>query len=75
MNSRCFYSHFPEFLPKFSPILLKFVKIFKNSVVDFIFKDKQALLFVLIKFLWSKILDKYFKIQPFSSKTARNKLL
>ena len=75
MNSHCFYLHFPEFLPKFLPILLKFVKIFKNSVFDFIFKDKQALLIVLIKFLWSKILDKYFKIQPFSSKTARKKLL
>ena len=74
VNLRCFYSHFPELLPKFSPIFLKFVKIFKNSFVDFIFKDKQALLIVLIKFLWSKILDKYFKIQPFSSKTARNKL-
>ena len=75
MNSHCFYSHFPEFLAKFSPILPKFVKFFKNSVVDFIVKDKQASLIVLIKFLWSKILDKYFKVQPFSSKTARNKLL
>ena len=75
VNSHCFYSNFPEFLPKFSPILLKFVKIFKNSVVDFISKDKQALLIVLIKFLWSKILDRYFKIQPFSSKTARSKLI
>ena len=48
MNSRCFHSHFLEFLPKFSSILLKFVVIFKNSVVDFIFKDEQALLIVLI---------------------------
>ena len=49
MNSRCFYSHFPKFLPKFLSILLKFVEIFsKNSVVDFIFKDKQALLIFLI---------------------------
>ena len=48
MNSRCFFSHFSEFLPKFSSILLKFVIIFKNSVVDFIFEDKQALLIVLI---------------------------
>ena len=72
---RNFSGIFPEFLPKFSPILLKFVKIFKNSVVDFICQDKQALLIVLIKFLWSKILDKYFKIQPFLSKTGRNKLL
>ena len=48
MNSRCFYSHFLEFLPKFSSILLKIVMIFKNSVVDFIFEDKQALLIVLI---------------------------
>ena len=48
MNSSCFYSHFPEFLPKFSPILLKFVIIFKNSVVDFIFEDKQAMLIVLL---------------------------
>ena len=47
-DSRCFYSHFPEFLPKFSSILLKFVIIFKNSVVEFIFEDEQALLIVLI---------------------------
>ena len=48
MNSRCFYSHLPEFLPKFSSILLKIVIIFKNSVVDFNFEDEQALLIVLI---------------------------
>ena len=48
MNSRCFYSLFPEFSPKFSSILLKFNKIFENSVVEYIFKDKQALLIVLI---------------------------
>ena len=48
MNSRCFYSHFPEFWPKFSSILLKFVIVFKNSVVDFIFEDEQAFLIVLI---------------------------
>ena len=48
MNSRCFYSHCPEFLAKFSSILLNFVIIFKNSVVDFIFEDEQALLIVLI---------------------------
>ena len=75
MNSRCFYSHFLEFLPKFSSILLKLVMIFKNSVVDFIFEDEQALLIVLIYFFLSKNLDKHFKILPFSSKTARNKLL
>ena len=39
---------FRNFLPKFSSILLKFVIIFKNSVVDFIFEDEQALLIVLI---------------------------
>ena len=48
MNSRCFYSHFPEFLPKFSSILIKFVTIFNNSVIDFIFEDEQALLLALI---------------------------
>ena len=48
MNSRCFYSHFPEFLPKFSSVLLKFAIIFKNSVVYFIFEDEQALLIVSI---------------------------
>ena len=48
MNSRCFYSYFPECLPKFSSILLKFVIIFKNSVVDVVFEDDQALLIVLI---------------------------
>ena len=73
VNSRCFYSIFSKILPKFLWILLKFVKIFKNSVVDFIFQDKQALLIILIYIFWSKTLDKYFKIQP--SKTTRNKLL
>ena len=48
MNSRCFYSHFPEFLPKVSSVLLKFAIIFKNSVFYFIFEDEQALLIVLI---------------------------
>ena len=48
MNSRCFYSHFPAFLPKFLSILLTFVIIFKSSVDDFIFEDEQALLIVLI---------------------------
>ena len=48
MNSRCFYSHIPEFLPKFSSVLLKFAINFKNSVVYFIFEDEQALLIVLI---------------------------
>ena len=50
MNSRCFYSHFPEFLPKFPSILLKFVIIFKNSVVknSVVFEDEQALLIVLV---------------------------
>ena len=33
---RCFYSHFPEFLLKMSSILLKYVKIVNNSIVDFI---------------------------------------
>ena len=48
MNSHCFYSHFPELLPIFSSILLKFVIIFNNSVVDFVFEDEQAFLIVLI---------------------------
>ena len=48
MNSRCFCSHFPEFLPKFSSVLLQFAIIFKNSVVYFNFEDEQALLIVLI---------------------------
>ena len=43
-----FYSHFPKILPNFSSILLKFVEILNNSVVDFIFKDTQALLIILI---------------------------
>ena len=46
-----FYSHFLEFLPKILLILLKFGKIFKNRVVDSIFKDKKFLLNVFIQFL------------------------
>ena len=68
VNSHCFYSYFPEFLPKFSPILLKFVKIFKNSVVDFIFKDKQALLIVLIKFCGQKFWINISKFSLFHQK-------
>ena len=41
VNSRCFYSYFPKFLPKFWSILLKFVKIFKNTVVDFISNENK----------------------------------
>ena len=36
-----FYSHFPEFSPKISSILLTNVKIVNNNTVDFIFKDKK----------------------------------
>ena len=36
-----FYSHFQEFSPKISSILLKLDKIFKNSVVDFILKGQN----------------------------------
>ena len=43
-----FYSHFQKFLPNFSSMLLKFVEIFQNSVFDIIFKEKHALLIVLI---------------------------
>ena len=42
MHSVVFFQ-FPEFLPKILSILLKFVKILKNSVVDLIFKDKKML--------------------------------
>ena len=45
-----------------------------NSVVDFVFKEIKNVDYFDINFL-SKILAIYFKIQPFSSKTARNKLI
>ena len=47
---RCFYSHFPEFLPKISSILLKYAKILNNSDVNFIFKDKKYCRLDLFKF-------------------------
>ena len=73
-NLPYFYSHFPEFSPKFSSILLKFAKIVNNSTIDFIFKDKKYCSFFGLNFL-AKILAKYFKIQPISSKIVQNKLL
>ena len=75
MNSRCFYSLFPEFSPKFSSIVLKFNKIFENSVVDYIFKDKQALLIVLIQFFGKNFWINITKFSLFHQKRARNKLL
>ena len=40
MNSVDFIKLFSEFLTKFSPILIKFNKIFHENVVHFTFKDK-----------------------------------
>ena len=40
MNSVDFIHIFSEFLTNISPILIKFNKIFHESVVDFTFKDK-----------------------------------
>ena len=61
------YSHFPEFFTKILLILLKIVNFFEKIVVDFIFKDKKYCRLILLK-----ILVNYSKMQPFSSKTARN---
>ena len=58
---RSFYSHFPEFLPKISSILLKDVKILNNSFVDFIFKDTKFFLIILLYF-FAEISAKYFKV-------------
>ena len=60
-----FYSIFPEFLNKVSPILLKFV--FFESVVDFyLWKQKQS--HENCRLIFVKILAKYFKIQIFFQK-------
>ena len=53
-NLPYFYSHFPEFSPKISSILLNYIKIFNNSTLDFIQKDKNVLLIILTLFLWPK---------------------
>ena len=52
MNSVVFIHIFCSFesLPKILPILLKFVQILKNSVVDFIFQDKKYCRPLLYKF-------------------------
>ena len=39
---RYFYSIFPEFLPKISSILLKYVKIVNNITFEFVFRDKKS---------------------------------
>ena len=73
---------FPMFLltlsgisPKISSILIKIVKIVNNSTVNFIFRDRKSIVDNFYLNFLSKTLAKFFKIQPFSSKIARNKLL
>ena len=70
---RWIYSHFCEFLTKILKIFLKYGKIVNNNTVDFIFRDKINLVAYFDIIFSAKILSKYFKIEPFSSKTARNK--
>ena len=69
-----FYSHFPEFSPKISSNLLNYVKIVDNGTVDFILKTKKFVNYFVLIFV-AQTLAKYFKIQPFSSKIPRNKLI
>ena len=49
----------------FSSILLKFIKILRNDVFDFVFNDRNALLNILIDSFLSKVWAKYFRIQLF----------
>ena len=63
------------FSPNISSILLKIVKFFNNSTVNFIFRDRNSSVDNFHLVFLAKIMAKYFRIQPFLSKTARNKLL
>ena len=66
---------FSGFSPKVSTISLKIVKIDDNSTVNFILRDRKNSIDNFHLVFLAKIRNKYFKIQPFSSKMARNKLL
>ena len=51
MNSVDFIHIFRNFFTNISPILLKFVTIFQESVVDFIFKDKNIVGYFYLTFV------------------------
>ena len=68
VNSHCFYSHFPEFLTKISPILLKFIKIFKNSVVDFFLKTNKHCWLFWLNFCGKKFWINFSKFSLFRQK-------
>ena len=72
---------FPLFLytfsgisPKISSILLKSEKIL-TVILLLLFLQRKSTVDYFDKIFRAKILAKYFQIQPFSSKNARNKLL
>ena len=66
---------FSGIFPIISSILLKFVIIINNSTVNFIFRDKKSFVDHFDSVFLAKISAKYFKIQPFSSEIARNRIL
>ena len=66
---------FSGFLHKILSILLKIVKIVDNSTVNFILRDRKSSVDNFHLVFLAKIMAKFFKIQPFSSKIARNKLV
>ena len=63
---------FSGFSLKISSILIKIGKIVNNSTVNFIFRDRKSGVDNFHLVFLAKIMDKYFKIQHFSSKIARN---
>ena len=66
--------NFRNFCLKIRQILQKYVKIFTKSVVNLIFQDKKKIVDYFDLTTLAKM-AKYFKIQPFSAKVARNKTL
>ena len=72
VSSVDFIHIFGNFLTKISLIFLKFAKIILTKCCLFYLKRQKSFIGYFSFIFLSKILAKYFKIQTFSSKTARN---
>ena len=60
-----FYSHFPKFLPNFSSILIKFLEIFKNKVVDFVLRTNKPCWLFWFNFFGQKLWINISKLSLF----------
>ena len=67
-----FFSHFPKFLTKASPILLNVVNFLWKVLLIFVCKDKNNYCRLSLLIFMLKVLAEFFKIKTFASKTGQN---